>query len=260
MPVLLGRRAELALLREHVARGHFVLLYGPRGVGKSALIDALGARCREAGLSVGASARSRTLADLTLALSQAYPDVVVRETSQRQARSRLRLAAEARPCVLLLDHLTGAGSAFKSALRALRGTGSAAVIAADVDRQREHERVRALHLTHHEIELRRLGDGSMRSLFAALFTETPPRHALGASDVAALVRAAEGLPGRATWFAEQLAAEAAWRSGRVRAEWLKTEALARSVLQQRAGASSPKTSLPTTARSVWSARQARRPS
>lgn len=242
MPALLGRRAELALLREHVARGHLVLVYGPRGVGKSALLDELGARCRAAGWTVGAARRSRTLADLTLALSRAYPEAEVRGASPRRARSRLRLAAEARPCILLLDHLTNAGSAFKATLRALRGTGSAAMIAADVDHPRDHERVRALHLTHHELELERLGNASMRSVFAALFAETPPRHALGARDVMALVRAAEGLPGRAAWFAEQLGGEAAWRNGRARAEWLRTEALARSVLpHEGAPASSPNT-------------------
>jgi hypothetical protein len=43
-------------------------------------------------------------------------------------------------------------------------------------------------------------------------------------DLHALVAAAEGLPGRAIWFAEALQHERAWQGGRPRCSWLRTEA------------------------------------
>lgn len=86
MTHLLGRRAELALRRQHVTRGHFVVLYGPNGVGKTALLDELEGHCRAANPAVGRTPRSETLADLTLALSRAYPQV--RESTPRRTDAR----------------------------------------------------------------------------------------------------------------------------------------------------------------------------
>lgn len=227
MPELLGRRDVMRALAGHLDEGHFVLLYGPRGVGKTAVLQALAGRCSAAGLAVGTAERTATLADLVAALELAYPGVDVDVTRQR-ARARLRLAAESSPCVLLLDHVGHVGTAFKSLLRSLRGTGSGVVLAADADNAREHERVRGLHLAHREIELPRLGAASIRALLRKLLATASVAHPPHEDDVERLVHAAEGLPGRATWFVAELAREAAWRDGRVRAEWLHTEALARS--------------------------------
>ena len=226
-PGLLGRRDVMRALAEHLDEGHFVLLYGPRGVGKTAVLQALAERCSAAGLAVGTAERTATLADLVSALELAYPGVDV-DVARPRARARLRLAAESSRCVLLLDDVGQVGSAFKSLLRSLRGTGSGVVMAAGADSPREHEDLRALHLAHREFELPRLGAASMRALLGRMLATASTPHPLHEDDVERLVHAAEGLPGRATWFVAELAREAAWCDGRVRAEWLHTEALALS--------------------------------
>jgi len=230
MAALFGRRAVLARLDEHVRAGHVVLMYGPRGVGMTTTLRALATRCRTRGLAVGLAPRSVTLGDLVAALQQAYPDVAA-DPDGRRTRARLQMAAERQPCVLLLDHVGHIGTAFKSLLRSLRGTGSGVVIAGDADGPREHEALRALRLTHREIELPRLGTTSMYALLRARLARASTPCPVRPDDVRRLVRAANGLPGRAAWFASALANGNAWRDGRVRVDWLQTEMLARTAAE-----------------------------
>lgn len=76
--------------------------------------------------------------------------------------------ANGAPGLLLLDHLGDTGTAFKGALRSLRGTGVGILLVADVDQPRDHARVRALGLTHREIELPRLHGRTLRALLEKL--------------------------------------------------------------------------------------------
>jgi hypothetical protein len=143
----------------------------------------------------------------------------------KQARSRLRTAVEQRPGILLLDHLGQTGRAFKGALRSLRGLGAGVLLAADVDQQRDHERVRRLHLAQHEVELPRLHGSTMRALMRSMLATADLPFHLQAEDASALVTAAEGLPGRAAWFVRTLRDSGAWSGGRPRCDWLRVEAI-----------------------------------
>jgi replication-associated recombination protein RarA len=218
---LLGRAHDLARLDALVRSGTTAVLYGPVGVGKSALLRAMASHARQRGVPCGLVARTSALSHFTEALTFAYPGVPT-TGGQRQLRARLRIAVEARPGLLLLDGLGRTGTAFKGALRAVRGMGLGVVLAADVDRPRDHERLRALGLSRCEIELRPLHGRSIRALLETLLAERPLAGNVDPDSLRALVAAAEGLPGRAVEFADALVDPTAWSAGRPRVDWLRT--------------------------------------
>lgn len=224
---LLGREEELAKLGELMRGGQSVVLYGRVGVGKSALLRALAQRTRKEGRPCALVTRTTSLGDFTRALAHAYPGVAT-DGTQRQLRGRLRRAVESRPAVLLFDGLGQTGSAFKGALKSVRGTGLGVVLAADVDQPRDRERVRALGLSHHELEIRALHGNSMRALLQTLLERRRPAHSLAAAHMRALVAATEGLPGRAVDFAEALADPRSWAADQPRVDWLRTGAAIRA--------------------------------
>jgi hypothetical protein len=224
---LVGREEALRTLGARLDQGLVVVLFGPVGVGKSALLRALQRRARRLGRPCGLVPRTDGLRDFTEVLARAYPAVAASAT-RRQTRSRLRLAAEARPGVLLLDHLGQIGNAFKGAIKSIRGTGIGVLLAADVDHPRDHDRVRALGLSHYEIPLRPLHASSMRALLRSLLDERTLPFALMPEHLRALVAATEGLPGRAVDFAEALVDPASWSRATPRTEWLRTGAAIRA--------------------------------
>jgi hypothetical protein len=201
-----------------------VLIYGPVGVGKTTVLEAIANRARDQGVPCGASSRTNALSDFTRALLAAYP-AIDSAVTQRVLRTRLRNAVEARPGFLLLDDVGATGSAFKGALRALRGTGMGILLAADVDCPRDHERVRRLHLTHHEIELPPLHGSTIRALVRSLLATADLPFQLRHDDLASLVSATGGLPGRAARFVDALQKSSAWRDGRPRCDGLRMEAI-----------------------------------
>jgi hypothetical protein len=229
---LLGRDEEIGVLERLLRDGQVVVLRGRVGAGKSALLRSLACRASRRGIPNALAARTTSLADFTEALAVAYPGTEPRGT-QRQRRSRLRTALAARPGVLLLDHLGRTGTAFKGAIRSVRGTGLGIVFAADVDHLRDHERVRALGLSHHELELRPLHGRSMRALLQAFVRLRRPAFPLTPEHVRSLVAATEGLPGRAVDFVEALADPAAWSRGNPRVDWLRTGSAIRAAEQYR---------------------------
>lgn len=174
---LVGREQELARIGAMLDEGQVVVLYGPVGVGKSALLRALARRARQRRRPCALATRTASLGDFTGALSHAYPGVP-NDGTQRQLRGRLRMAVQSRPAVLLLDQLGHPGTAFKGAIRAMRGTGVGIVLAADVDQPRDHEQLRAMGLSHWEIELRPLHGHSMRALLQALLERRTLAHPL----------------------------------------------------------------------------------
>jgi hypothetical protein len=134
---------------------------------------------------------------------------------------------------VLLDHVVVRGVALKAALKPFRGTGAGVLLAADVEHERDHLNVRALRLTHLELQIPRLHGHSMRTLLRRLLTDRPPRQPVEPGAFADLVSAAEGLPGRAVWFSEVLSREEGWSSGRARVDWLRSEAVIRAAERHR---------------------------
>lgn len=224
---LLGREHELSHIGALLDRGLVVVVYGRVGVGKSTLLRALARRARQVGRPCALAARTLSLSDFTKALARAYPRVST-SGPQRHIRGRLRMAMEKQPGVLLFDDLGQTGTAFKGAIRSVRGTGLGVVLAADADHPRDHERIRALALSHYEIELRPLHGNSMRALLDRLVAHHTLAGTLTADHLRDLVAATEGLPGRAIEFAEALTRPESWSAGRPRIDWLRASAAIRA--------------------------------
>ena len=222
---ILGRTAVLGALARQLDAGSTVVLYGPVGAGKTSVLGWLRARAQACGKPCGLSSATETLGDLTSALAQAYPHVDVQSGTMRQARARLRSAVEESPALLLLDHLGRTGTAFKGALRAMRGTGIGVLLAADVEQPRDQDRVRSLRLTHHEVAIPPLHGSTMRALLRSLVAETSLARRPTDEDLGALAAATDGLPGRAVWFVNALKDPRAWRGSRPRCDWLRTESI-----------------------------------
>jgi energy-coupling factor transporter ATP-binding protein EcfA2 len=229
---LLARERECSRIAELLEEGQVVVLVGPVGVGKSALLRALHRMARRRLVPCALVTETVALRDFTAALAIAYPHVPT-SGGQRLLRARLRAASGAAPGVLLFDDLRRTGSAFKGAIRSVRGTGLGIVLAADVDQPRDRERVRALGLSHHEIELRPLHGHSMRALFQALVGRRELPFSLTSESFRALVGATGGLPGRAVDFADALMDRNAWSGGRPRVEWLQATSAIRAAERYR---------------------------
>jgi len=224
MKALLGRGPVLNLLDSFLDAGTAVLLYGPVGAGKTELVRALHRRAVARKVPCATSPKTEALGDLTNALAQAYPGVS-RLGPMRQVRARLRSATEERPCRLFLDHLGSTGTAFKGALKTMRGTGVGVLLVADAEHGRDHARFRELHLVQHEIRLPPLHGSTIRVLLETLRSGTQLPYPLSNEDLRALAAAADGLPGRAVWFMKALETPSAWRNGSPRCDWLRTEAV-----------------------------------
>lgn len=231
-PTLYGREQPLTMLCALLDAGEVVLVYGPIGVGKSALLRAVERSMRQRGRACGFATCTRSLADFTATLGRAYP-AVSRGSTMRAWRGRLRLAAERVPGVLLLDDLGDTGAAFKGAIKSVRGIGVGIALAADVDQPRERERVRALGLTHRELELAPLHGSSMRAVLQSLLQTRALPFTLGPDEFRALVAATDGLPGRAVDFANALVDPNSWSGGRPRVEWLRTGSVIRAAERYR---------------------------
>lgn len=231
---LIGRGRLLDTLERALADGQTVLLFGPIGSGKTAVLHALARRACARTVPCAIAERTASLPDFTLALAITYPDLDLRGRTQRHARSRLLAAVEQRPPLVLLDHLVVRGPALRAALKPFRGTGAGVLLAADIEHERDHRTVRELRLAYLETEIPRLHGHSMRSLLRRLLVQRTPHRPLAPGDLAELVAAAEGLPGRAVWFSEALSREEGWSSGRPRVDWLRSEAVIRAAERYRA--------------------------
>jgi hypothetical protein len=221
---LVGRSSLVSTLQELVLAGEHAILFGPVGVGKSTLLHALEHGLKSQGVRVGLAPSLRQLENLISALGRAHPDVEVAEVSARIARSRLRNAAGAHASVLLLDGVRGAGTMVKGLLRSLRGTGTGVLLAVDVNTALDHANMRRWRVARREIEVPRLHANSARTLIQATLTSHPPPYPITRDDLVALVRASEGLPGRAISLVSRLAAASSWHEGRVRVGSLRAAA------------------------------------
>jgi energy-coupling factor transporter ATP-binding protein EcfA2 len=187
------------LAKVEALRGEELVLVGPRGIGKSTLLARLSQRLHGRGIAVGSSAETTALADIVAAAARAYRNAAVEDVSARRVRGRLRLAAETKPAVLLLDHLARATAPMRSFLRTLRGKGVGVLFAVDVDAARDRDELRSWRLTHHELRMPPwLGTSLRRLLEEHEFDErfTGRLHASAAREI---VEAAQGRPG---WIVE----------------------------------------------------------
>jgi len=191
--VRIGSRSFRADLEARLRRGQHRIVYGPRGSGKSTLLRDIEVALRAAHVPCGRAPETRCLGDITAAFERAYPEVDARSVTRRRARARLRMAADRHSGVLLLDHVTQAGTAMVGCLRRLRGGLVGVLLAVDVDSDRERDRMRGWHLALSE-RMPTASAGQLRRLFRLRCAQgcvapIPPhfeRH---------IIRAARGRPG-----------------------------------------------------------------
>jgi thymidylate kinase len=129
-------------LFERLSHGQHLILYGPRGSGKSTPATQLHARFLRTGIPCALAPSTSGLNDITRTMEAAYPQVNTQAVSRRTARYRLWSAADRRRCVLLLDHLTEVSTAMVGFLRRLRGGVAGVLFIVDVDVERERMRMR----------------------------------------------------------------------------------------------------------------------
>jgi len=227
MARLYGRRRVVSDLAEPLIAGRTVLLYGPIGSGKSALLEMLASKMKKQRRPCGFCRSTRSLSDITAALLAAYPAVKSEGRTQRQLRSDLVYAVEARPGALLLDHLGDVGTQFKGYLRAMRGTGLGVLLAADAEVARDHDQLRAMHLAYLEVEVPPLPSRCLHRILDEVQETAPLPFTLTDTDRSKLIRMARGRPGWVIGAGRILSDRHYWRDGRVQLGSLCAEIMTR---------------------------------
>ncbi len=204
----MGRfRSTLATRLQH---GEHLILYGPRGSGKSTLLAELHAHLTDCGTPCARSSTTARLEDMTSAFVRAYPEVATAYVTRRRARARLRLAAEQRAGVLLLDHVTSVGTAMLGSIHRLRGGLAGILMAVDVDGERERLALRERRLGMPLLSMPPLSARRLRALFRmhCANLDLPAATPLQERQI---VRAARGRPGWVVQCARLIAQDRYWR-------------------------------------------------
>lgn len=217
-----GFQAFSAELGSRLQAGSHLILYGPRGGGKSTLLAILRDQNRSMGAPCGLAPVTSGLSDIVAALAQAYPGTDVEGLGRRAARARLRMAADRVSGVLLLDHATGITTAMLGYLRRLRGGIAGALLAVDVDTPHERERMRAWHAGALSIQMPPASDRQMHQLLmeAIQSSDLPQVESKLAQQIA------HGARGRIGWLNEcirRLGMQEYWRDGRLHLAALCTD-------------------------------------
>lgn len=223
MSLFLGRGSIVRQLTAEALAGQCVLLCGPLGSGKTAVLFEIKDAVHRAGRPCGYAPRTETVHDVTEALVLAYPQVNVVGLSQRRLRARLLQAVEAAPGVALLDHLQSAGTMLKGVLRSLRGTGFGVVIAADVASVRDHARLRSLRLTYRERWLQPLPRRYMDRVLDARLQQCNLPRPLTEAARETILKISDGRPGFAKMLVERLREDKYWQEGRILPRMLQND-------------------------------------
>jgi len=191
------KRFETALLTR-LRRGEHLVLYGPRGGGKSTLLAGIHARIAREGIPCALSHATAHLDDITRAFERAYPAVDTSLLSRRKARARLRTAADRHEGILLLDHVTDVSTAMIGFLRRLRGGITGVLLAVDVEKQAEGQRLRHRHLGTSTLPMPVTSPRRLKRMFRDSCAKqlTMPLQPNAERDI---LRAARGRPG---WIAQ----------------------------------------------------------
>lgn len=202
--------------------GSHLILYGPRGAGKSTLINDLLERSRCTGAPCGLAPRTSGLPDVVAALADAYPSIDISALGRRSARVRLRLAADQVSGVLLLDHATRMTTAMLGYLRRLRGGIAGALLVADVDSPRERQRMRDWHAGALAVRMPLMPNRTLQQfLLAAIQTCGLPQ--IETRALLQITRLARGRIGWVKECARRLQMPEYWRDGRLHLAVLCTD-------------------------------------
>lgn len=222
MTITRGIRQFQSSLTTRLQRGEHVVLYGPRGSGKSTLIGELHASLAARGIPCALAPATAHLDDITRALERAYPGVDTAAISRRRARARLRLAADRHEGVLLLDHVTEVSTAMIGLLRRLRGGIAGVVLAVDIETERERARLRHRQLGTSHLPMLPMTTRTLHWLFRAHCADLDiPRIALRQEHQ--IIRAARGRPGWVAHCARLAAHGRYWHDGHLYVSVLCTD-------------------------------------
>lgn len=205
---LYARDELLRTLRALLGQGSTVLLHGPVGVGKSAILQALASWAR-------ASSRSGEGALRTVRFEDGAGPIVGVKTAavtRHEVSSLVRRAFEAHSGVLLLDDVVEASAPLMGLVRAARGSGLGVVLAVDLERIP----ARGFGMVDREIAVPRLHSAVLRQIVAERLVGLALPNPLVEADRLALLVAAEGRPGKLIAMIERLTIPAYWHDGRLR--------------------------------------------
>jgi predicted ATPase len=207
-------RAFRAQLGARLRTGSHLILYGPRGAGKSTLIREIADHCKATGTPCGLAPETSGLPDIVAALAEAYPYADIEGLTKRATAVRLRWVADRAPGVLLLDHATMVTTAMLGYLRRLRGGIVGAMLVADVDSPHERDRLRSWQAGALSI---RMPPVSSRRLRRLLTTATQARNLpeMEPQMVRYIMRVARGRIGWVTECIRRLQVQEYWRDDRL---------------------------------------------
>jgi hypothetical protein len=202
--------------------GSHLILYGPRGAGKSTFLTLLREENRAIGAPCGLAAATSGLGDVVAALAQAYPNTDIDGLGKRAARARLRSAADRVSGVLLLDHATTVTTAMLGYLRRLRGGIAGALLVVDVDTEHERDRLRAWRIGALSVRMPPTSDRQLHQMLTASIR----RAALPDIEPKLTQQIAHAARGRVGWLAaciERMETQDYWGEGRLHLAALCTD-------------------------------------
>lgn len=181
-------------LQSRLLRGEHLTLFGPRGSGKSTVLQGLYRQLCRADIPCAYAPVTSALDHITCALEQAYPDVDTLEIKRRAARMRLWNAADRRAGVLLLDHFSCTSSAMVSFLRRLHGKIVGVLTAVDTENDGDRREMRPWRYGAMSVRMPLASAHQLRKLLQRR-TESMGLPAFDGPAQNKLVAAAHGRPG-----------------------------------------------------------------
>ena len=203
-------------LQTRIQQGSHLILYGPRGIGKSTLIREFATHYRSLGMPCGMASCTSGLPAIVAALAEAYPATNVDGIGKKAARMRLRSVADATPGVLLLDHVTRMTMPMLGYLRRLRGGIAGTLLVVDVDSTREREGLKDWHAAALSIRMPIMTNAALDE-FLIEQIQVSRLPSLGPRVRRQLLRRARGRIGWITECVRRLLIHEYWADGRLHA-------------------------------------------